>query len=1061
MTATMKASITFVSAGAGSGKTFRLTEILHRELTGNHIRPSGVIATTFTKKAATELRERVRGHLLKQGDFHLANAMGQARIGTVNSVCGQLIERFAFEAGMATEQQVLEEVQAALLLDKAIDAVMDGAAMSKFLIIVRRLGLDESRNDEAIPWKKDLQSLVNQVRANDIPFNRIAGFAAENASDILSHFPQPTQDDLSRDVLKAIKLALPAIEKTALEGGKKNTNEYLAQLRSFDSALTNGTATWGEWVRLAKSFPEVALKSHAEPIAALAGRVAEHPDLHADLTQYLEQIFNLAANALEIYAQNKREMGALDFADQEHLLLKLLDEPSVAETLSDELDLLMVDEFQDTSPIQLALFLKLAGFAKQVYWVGDIKQAIYGFRGSDTELMQAVLNELPAMGGKKEILPESWRSRPELVQLVNAVFGHAFANTLPKGEVELRPTRKGSLPGAALANWILGGKNQGEEASALASGVRKLVESKYQVIDKKTAASRDVRFGDIAILARLHSGVQNIANALSTLGIPSATARPGLLETPEATLALACLRRLNDQGDTIATAEIISMADGLNPETWIADRLRYLQAQGNADSWLEADREEMKAHPLIARIASLRTHLPLLAPREALQTLIAACDLSSRIVRWSPDPEKSRVRLANLEALLELANQYEDLCRSGQHAASISGLILWLGEIASDGKDMLAEPAIDAVKVMTHHAAKGLEWPVVILMDLAANMKDRLWSISAQPRTVFDIHTPLEDRFIRYWPWPFGAQQKVAVADEIALTPMAVECRRAAIEESKRLLYVSMTRARDLMVLARSSRKLSGEWLDCLDSPWLLQDEGADVLTMPDGETLKADRWNLAPVDDKESGRNGVVQQVHWFPQKSTVQNRLPLYFNPSGAEKIAAQVAEKCLVGERIPVRDGTDMSALGNAIHACIALSFADPSRLIEADEVERLLAGFGVADCIVASGIVRQTKALHEWIAQKWPNAKAFAEYPVQAKLDNGQVLNGRLDLLLDMGDGWILIDHKSSQLAADHWDQLAGDYGAQIAAYADAIGSVTERPVKECWLFLLVAGGAVRI
>lgn len=282
-----------------------------------------------------------------------------------------------------------------------------------------------------------------------------------------------------------------------------------------------------------------------------------------------------------------------------------------------------------------------------------------------------------------------------------------------------------------------------------------------------------------------------------------------------------------------------------------------------------------------------------------------------------------------------------------------------------------------------------------------------------------------------------------------------------AIEESKRLLYVSMTRARDLMVLARSSRKLSGEWLDCLDSPWLLQDEGADVLTMLDGETLKADRWNLAPVDDKESGRNGVVQQVHWFPQKSTVQNRLPLNFNPSGAEKIAAQVAEKCLVGERIPVRDGTDMSSLGNAIHACIALSFADPSRLIETDEVERLLAGFGVADCIVASGIVRQTKALHEWIAQKWPNAKALAEYPVQAKLDNGQVLNGRLDLLLDMGDGWILIDHKSSQLAADHWNQLAGDYGAQIAAYADAIGSVTERPVKECWLFLLVAGGAVRI
>jgi ATP-dependent exoDNAse (exonuclease V) beta subunit len=111
MVSKIKAHITFISAGAGSGKTHRLTELLHHELTTERLRPSGVIATTFTKKAAAELRERVREHLLKQGNFGLANAMGQARIGTVNSVCGQLIARFAFEAGMSTEQQVLEEIQ--------------------------------------------------------------------------------------------------------------------------------------------------------------------------------------------------------------------------------------------------------------------------------------------------------------------------------------------------------------------------------------------------------------------------------------------------------------------------------------------------------------------------------------------------------------------------------------------------------------------------------------------------------------------------------------------------------------------------------------------------------------------------------------------------------------------------------------------------------------------------------------------------------------------------------------------------------------------------------------
>ena len=112
------------------------------------------------------------------------------------------------------------------------------------------------------------------------------------------------------------------------------------------------------------------------------------------------------------------------------------------------------------------------------------------------------------------------------------------------------------------------------------------------------------------------------------------------------------------------------------------------------------------------------TELPLLAPREALQTVIVRCGLPSRVLRWKQDVSAGRERLANLDALLALAVNYEDVCRSRQHAASISGLILWLQEQAADELDPLAEPALDAVKIMTHHGAKGLEWPVVILTDL-------------------------------------------------------------------------------------------------------------------------------------------------------------------------------------------------------------------------------------------------------------------------------------------------------------------------------------------------------
>ena len=387
----MTGKLTFISAGAGSGKTHRLTQILHQQLSSGSVRPSGVVATTFTKKAATELRERVRSHLLKQGAYGLANAMGQARIGTVNSVCGGLLERFAFEAGLATEQQVLEENQAAVLVKQAIDAVLDGPGVSDLLKVVQRLGIDD--------WQKELKSLLDKARANDIDPGVLLDFAKENAEDLLIHFPKPTTEDLSATLLKEIRAAIPILAEAAEAKKVQKTIKYLTLVRSIERGIQGGYAPWSDWVKLSKEQPEAGLKSIAESIGSVAQRFSAHPMLHADISEYLERMFSLCAEALRIYDARKREMGVLDFTDQEHLLLKVLDDASVEVTLKDELDLLLVDEFQDTSPIQLALFLKLANCAKAIYWVGDIKQAIYGFRGSDTELMEAILQALGGMGG--------------------------------------------------------------------------------------------------------------------------------------------------------------------------------------------------------------------------------------------------------------------------------------------------------------------------------------------------------------------------------------------------------------------------------------------------------------------------------------------------------------------------------------------------------------------------------------------------------------------------------------------------------------------------------------
>lgn len=1053
----MSGKLHFISAGAGSGKTYRLTEILHKKLSDGEIRPSGVIATTFTRKAATELRERVRYHLLEQGAYRIANAMGQARINTVNGVCGELLSRFAFEAGMSTEQQVLEEGQELVLLDRAIDAVMEEEETAKLLAITRRLSIEE--------WKGELADLIKQTRSNDIDIRLLPGFALQNADDLLSHFPKITKDDLTAKLIKAIEQSLPELQQVAEEGKKQNTNNYLAIVKDMRNKLRAGDAAWSDWAKVANASPEASLRHIAESIGEVAGRYAEHSGLHADLRDYLQMLFGLCGKALQTYADAKREMGVLDFTDQEHLLLKTLDDSTVASTLREELDLLMVDEFQDTSPIQLALFLKLAQFAKEIYWVGDIKQAIYGFRGSDTVLMKSILDALTAMGGDKEVLDRSWRSRKPLVDLVNDVFVPAFSSSLKSEEVKLKAERTEPLKGAAFSNWTLNGSNAETRIAALGAGVRQLVASGYQVYDKPAKQIRPVRFGDVAILSRSNDNVGKIAFELRAQGIPAAIEQPGLLGTPEAVLAIACLRRLNDPSDTIASAEILSLAGCEEPETWVADRLRLMAAapemkpSGYGNNWRE---QGDNAYPLLAELAKLRADMPILSPLEALQTVVAHGQLSAIVLRWSSSESEARTRLANLEALLALARAYEESSRSTSQSASVSGLILWLGEQAENEQDFLALPAIDAVQVMTHHRSKGLEWPVVILTGLENQVRDRLWSISTISQSAVDVQNPLQGRFIRFWPWAFGKMSKVSIADPINQSEIAKTFRAAAIEEEKRLLYVSMTRARDLLVFAHGGKETPESWISSISADWLKGEKEAKTLKLPSGDAIPYEHLILDAPDAVVTDEAG-KKTLHWFKGAAGIAqgSRLPLKFNPSSAALLDCKVAEAVEVGKRMSLKAGVDMAQLGTAIHGCIGTHFTDPAAPISVAEIASILQRMDVGDAVEPQELMEQLSAFSAWIKARWPEAVPYAEIPAVMQMPTGQVLQGRIDFLLKVTGGWILIDHKSSPGGADRWDSMAQEYAGQLAAYKDAIERASGEKVLENWLFLPVVGSAIRV
>lgn len=189
-----------------------------------------------------------------------------------------------------------------------------------------------------------------------------------------------------------------------------------------ENILRQSNVTWQSWVKVSKLKPT----KMGEPIFADAMTfgldVLKSPTFQQEITEFITLILLAARKAMDVFDDIKKSRGLIDFIDQEKLALVALDNPVVQERLKEEICYLIIDEFQDTSPLQLALFSKVSELVDDVLMVGDAKQAIYGFRGSDPKLTLDVLDYVQHGGGHTSTLSDSWRSRPGLVELTNELF---------------------------------------------------------------------------------------------------------------------------------------------------------------------------------------------------------------------------------------------------------------------------------------------------------------------------------------------------------------------------------------------------------------------------------------------------------------------------------------------------------------------------------------------------------------------------------------------------------------------------------------------------------------
>ncbi|MGW8788630.1 3'-5' exonuclease, partial [Heyndrickxia sporothermodurans] len=330
---------------------------------------------------------------------------------------------------------------------------------------------------------------------------------------------------------------------------------------------------------------------------------------------------------------------------------------------------------------------------------------------------------------------------------------------------------------------------------------------------------RDVRPGDIAVLCRTNKDVEKLATALASFGVPVAVERGDLFKAEEVELVMAALRWTASRRDRLALTELARIIGGTTaPDAW-------LEALSSEDP----DAALIALVPFATELNALRERQLELTPCEMVDAVLLGTGVIDLVCRWGDAAE----RLLRLEAFRGVACSYERECTQLRAPATLTGLVAWLN---AQSKPQPKSLHGNAVHVTTYHKAKGLEWPVVILAQLESDPKASLFKPAVEVDGAVDWADPLAGRWIRLWVWPYGARNVTRVNLDASApnSPIGQRALKRAKEEAVRVLYVGATRARDYLVLNKSTARRPA-WLEELDT-------GAEqhiVLPAEDGTMLR------------------------------------------------------------------------------------------------------------------------------------------------------------------------------------------------------------------------------
>lgn len=1030
-------NITYINAGAGSGKTTRLVEHLTNEIQNGTCRANEVILTTFTTKAADELRERARTVLYSKGLFTDAILLDQAQIGTVHAVAMDILSQYWHLLGLSPDVRPLANESVDFYINQSLSALPDQDDINLFNSF--RTFFHVTSGTEF--WKEQLREIIGFCITNQISdLNESITYSCNQLSEIYKPVKGRTLPGHNsvKSWIEEIQQAISSDNESEAKNKRLNfTRELLSKkeysfadllsLSGFLSGLPKGTSGKIE---------------HREEISTQLHELWRTEKVCTDQQNYITRLFELAREWKRQYQEFKKEKNLIDFNDMEHYLLMLLERDEIAAEIQGKYKILFVDEFQDSSPVQVRIFSRLSTLVNKSYWVGDPKQAIYGFRGSNTDLIHTVMSiihESAHDGNSIDNLGTSYRSVKQIVEFTNKLFTKAFSGLIPEEEICLKP-HKEKNPQGALFHIHCTDKNSDAYRQAVKNKIFDLISG----IPKNR----------IAILCRTNSKCQEMATVLRQAGIPVCVESGDLNAQRETELIKALLTLIVEENNDLAKAKIMYLT---NPEYTLSDlideRLEYLSL--NTD---EKSNGWITTQTLISELNELKNRIRHLSVREVLETLIITLNLNTLVKRWS----NSKSREENLSRLIAISKEYEETALNIGLAATIPGFILYLSS-----KTTQSMGDTNGVQILTYHKSKGLEWDACILSDLNSTTLDPDNIIS---RSFYGVRFVQKEKpssqnlypgvSVSLLPWIWGDLKKCPVT-EITDLDHFKEITQKCIWEEKRLLYVGITRAKEKLFTSSYQGRNPLNWIERMGIPFNdIPETGGEVDLFKTGnifttEIISATEDNPVQPETAQTGLKA-------FSGKRPVTQ--PRYVSPSSSTDDQYYQVESLQSFQRpVHISGVKEMDQLGTALHHLFCIYEQKTTTREICNNILRIYNQLvHVPD---SEEILNSIRTFYAFLESKYGKAvKIWKETPFQYK-ENGQIIRGSIDLLWETPDGIVLIDYKSypgnnADLINPESKHYAGKYGAQTKLYRKALNEAGIKTL-DTLLYYAINGEVIRI